>query len=53
MIKPPLPRGFQLKVCVMSLATLPNFERLFDRAAPAFLLGLGLVVAAAVALIGT
>jgi hypothetical protein len=36
----------------MSLATIPNFERLFDRAAPAFLLGLGLVVAAAVALIG-
>jgi hypothetical protein len=42
----------QLKVCVMSLAKLPIFERLFDRAAPAFLLGLGLTVAAAVALIG-
>jgi len=37
----------------MSLAKLPNFERLFDRAAPAILLGLGLTVAAAVALLGS
>jgi hypothetical protein len=37
----------------MSLANLPNFERLFDRVAPAFLLGLGLTVAVAMALIGS
>ena len=34
------------KVCVMSLA---NFERLFDRLAPAFLLFLGLTAAVATA----
>lgn len=33
----------------MSLAKLSNFERLFDRVAPAFFLILGLVSAAAVA----
>jgi len=36
----------------MSLATIPNFERLFDRAAPAFLMAMGLLAAVAVALIG-
>jgi hypothetical protein len=36
----------------MSLATLPNFERFFDRTAPALLLGISLVVGLAVALIG-
>jgi hypothetical protein len=33
----------------MSLAKLSKFERLFDRIAPAFLLALGLVSAAALA----
>lgn len=33
----------------MSLAALANFERLLDRAAPALLLALGLVSAAAFA----
>jgi hypothetical protein len=33
----------------MSLAKLSNFERLFDRIAPVFLLALGLASAAAVA----
>ncbi len=36
----------------MSLAKLSNFERLFDRVAPAFLLFLGLASAAAFATIG-
>lgn len=36
----------------MSLAKLANFERLFDRVAPAFLLALGLASAAAFAAIG-
>lgn len=36
----------------MSLANLTNFERLFDRAAPAFLLFLGLASAAAFAVVG-
>jgi hypothetical protein len=36
----------------MSLATTPQLERLLDRAAPTFLLGIGLMVAAAVAMIG-
>lgn len=36
----------------MSLAKLSNFERLFDRVAPAFLLALGLASAAALAAVG-
>jgi len=32
--------------------SLANFERFFDRAAPAFLLFLGLTVAAATAVVG-
>ena len=36
----------------MSLAGLTNFERFFDRIAPAFLLVLGLGVAAATAVLG-
>ncbi len=36
----------------MSLAGLTHFERLFDRIAPAFLLVLGLGVAAATAALG-
>ncbi len=36
----------------MSLAGLTHFERFFDRIAPAFLLALGLGVAAATAAIG-
>jgi hypothetical protein len=36
----------------MSLATTPQLVRLLDRAAPTVLLGMGLMVAAAVALIG-
>ncbi len=45
----PLPRGSNFKVCVMSLA---KFERLFDRVAPALLLGLGFASAAAFAAVG-
>ena len=48
----PLPRGPNSRVCVMSLANLSKFERLFDRVAPAFLLALGLASAAAFAAIG-
>jgi len=33
--------------------SLANFERFFDRVAPAFLLVLGLTVAAATAVVGT
>jgi hypothetical protein len=36
----------------MFLATAPRLERFLDRAAPTILLGIGLMVAAAVALIG-
>lgn len=36
----------------MSLASLSNFERMFDRLVPAFLLFLGLTVAAATAVLG-
>ncbi len=36
----------------MSLAGLSNFERLFDRIAPAFFLALGLGVAAATMALG-
>lgn len=36
----------------MSLANISNFERLFDRVAPALLLALGLASAAALAAIG-
>ncbi len=36
----------------MSLAGLTNFERFFDRIAPALLLVLGFTVAGAVAVIG-
>jgi len=36
----------------MSLATVPQLERFLDRTAPPVLLGIGLMVAAAVALIG-
>jgi hypothetical protein len=36
----------------MSLAELANFERLFDRVAPALLLALGLASAAAFAVVG-
>ena len=36
----------------MSLANLANFERLFDRVAPAFFLFLGMASAAAFAVVG-
>jgi hypothetical protein len=36
----------------MSVANLANFERLFDRVAPALLLILGLASAAAFAMVG-
>ena len=36
----------------MPLANLTAFERFFDRSVPAFLVGLGLALAGAVALIG-
>jgi hypothetical protein len=36
----------------MTLAGLSKFERVFDRLAPAFLLGLGLTISFAVAVIG-
>jgi len=36
----------------MSLASLSNFERLFDKAAPVFLLVLGGAAAVATALVG-
>jgi hypothetical protein len=36
----------------MSLSRLTAFERLFDRAVPAYLLAIGFVVAAALAAIG-
>lgn len=36
----------------MSLASLSNFERLFDRLAPVFLLVLGATVAAATVAVG-
>ena len=49
--KTPL-RGSHLKVCVMSLAVVANFERFLDRVAPIALLGLGLASAGAIALIG-
>ncbi len=39
-------------VCLMSLAGLSRFERFFDRIAPALLVGLGLVAAAATASLG-
>ena len=40
----PLPRGANLKVCVMSLAYV---ERLIDRLTPAYFLALSLTVAVA------
>lgn len=43
---PHSPEGPTAKVCVMSLA---NFERIFDRLAPVFLLFLGLTAAVATA----
>jgi hypothetical protein len=36
----------------MSLANLSNFERFFDRIAPAMFVGLGLLAAAATAALG-
>ena len=36
----------------MSLAGLSRFERFFDRLVPAFILGLGLTVSAAVVAVG-
>ena len=47
----PLPMGFQLKgVCVM---TISQFERFFDRIAPALILVLGSSVAAAFVAVGS
>ena len=46
---PVSPRGSNSKVRVMSLAI---FDTLFDRLAPALLLGLGLASAAALAVVG-
>ena len=37
----------------MSLATLPNVERLFERAGVALLLGLGVISGVALVLVGT
>lgn len=50
---PRLPPGFNLEsVCLMSLANVSLFERVFDRLGSVFLLGLGLTAAAAVAVLG-
>jgi hypothetical protein len=46
------PGGSNSRMCVMSLAKFTNLEQLLDRAAPTLFVGLGLVAAAAMALIG-